>query len=104
AKAASQAALATLVERLSGRVWAGDSAPEKREIAAWRQCFFLLPALLTLVGWIIALHLADYQFRQMGSGWLANLMLSWQGVLLLSLISGDYWWIVIIPVGAHISF
>lgn len=65
---------------------------------------FLLPALLTLVGWIIALHLADYQFRQMGSGWLANLMLSWQGVLLLSLISGDYWWIVIIPVGAHISF
>lgn len=65
---------------------------------------FLLPALLTLVGWIIALHLADYQFRQMGSGWLANLMLSWQGVLLLSLISGDYWWIVIIPVGTHISF
>ncbi|NYY76453.1 hypothetical protein DMI62_01470 [Escherichia coli] len=47
---------------------------------------------------------ADYQFRQMGSGWLANLMLSSQGVLLLSLISGDYWWIVIIPVGAHISF
>lgn len=65
---------------------------------------FLLPALLTPVGWIIALHLADYQFRQMGSGWLANLMLSRQGVLLLSLISGDYWWIVIIPVGAHISF
>ena len=96
--------LGAIIIFFSGRVWAGDSAPEKREIAAWRQCFFLLPALLTLVGWIIALHLADYQFRQMGSGWLANLMLSWQGVLLLSLISGDYWWIVIIPVGAHISF
>ncbi|EKD4630686.1 PstS family phosphate ABC transporter substrate-binding protein [Escherichia coli] len=96
--------LGAIIIFFSGRVWAGDSAPEKREIAAWRQCFFLLLALLTLVGWIIALHLADYQFRQMGSGWLANLMLSWQGVLLLSLISGDYWWIVIIPVGAHISF
>ncbi len=97
-------ALGAMVMFFSGRVWAGDSAPEKREIAIWRQCLFLVPALLTLVGWIIALHLADYQFRQMGSGWLANLMLPWLGVLLVSLVGGEYWWVVIIPVGAHISF
>lgn len=96
--------LGAIIIFFSGRVWTGDSAPEKREVAIWRQSLFLLPALLILAGWIITLHLADYQFRQMGAGWLANLMLPWQGVLLLSLISGDYWWIVIIPVGAHISF
>ncbi|EFP72332.1 hypothetical protein SD1617_2214 [Shigella dysenteriae 1617] len=72
--------LGAIIIFFSGRVWAGDSAPENREIAVWRQCFFLLPALLTLVGWIITLHLADYQFRQMGAGWLANLMLPWLGV------------------------
>lgn len=65
---------------------------------------FLVPALLTLGVWIIALHLADYQFRQMGAGWLADLMLPWLGVLLASLVGGEYWWLVIIPVGAHISF
>ncbi len=27
----------------SGRVWAGDSAPEKREIAAWHNAFFSYP-------------------------------------------------------------
>ncbi|WP_149452191.1 PstS family phosphate ABC transporter substrate-binding protein [Escherichia albertii] len=96
--------LGAIIIFFSGRVWAGDSVPEKREVAIWRQSLFLLPALLILAGWIITLHLADYQFRQMGADWLANLMLPWQGVLLLSLISGDYWWIVIIPVGAHISF
>ncbi|WP_370612651.1 hypothetical protein [Escherichia coli] len=77
---------------------------QKKEIAVWRQCLFLVPALFTLVGWIITLHLADYQFRQMGDGWLANLMLPWLGVFLVSLVGGEYWWIVIIPVGAHISF
>lgn len=82
--------LGALLLFFSGRVWAGDSAPEKREIAAWRQCFFLLPALLTLIGWIIALHLADYQLRQMGAGWLADLMLPWLGVLLVSLVGGEY--------------
>ena len=96
--------LGAIIIFFSGRVWAGDSAPENREIAVWRQCFFLLPALLTLVGWIITLHLADYQFRQMGAGWLANLMLPWLGVFLVSLVGGEYWWMVIIPVGAHISF
>ncbi|EHB7662837.1 PstS family phosphate ABC transporter substrate-binding protein [Escherichia coli] len=96
--------LGAMVIFLSGRVWARDSSPEKRDIAVWRQSLFLLPAFLTLVGWIIALHLADYQFRQMGSGWLADLMLPWLGVLLVSLVGGEYWWIVIIPVGAHISF
>ena len=96
--------LGALLLFFSGRVWAGDSAPENREIAAWRQCLFLVPALLTLVGWIITLHLADYQFRQMVSGWLADLMLPWLGVLLVSLVGGEYWWIVIIPVGTHISF
>ena len=35
---------------------------------------------------------------------MANLMLPWLGVLLVSLVGGEYWWIVIIPVGAHISF
>ncbi|EIP2398041.1 PstS family phosphate ABC transporter substrate-binding protein [Escherichia coli] len=97
-------ALGALMLFFSGRVWAGDSAPEKREIAVWRQCLFLVPVLLILVGWIIALHLADYQFHQMGSGWLADLMLPWLGVLLVSVVGGEYWWIVIIPVGAHISF
>lgn len=97
-------ALGALMLFFSGRVWAGDSAPEKREIAVWRQCLFLVPGLLILVGWIIALHLADYQFHQMGSGWLADLMLPWLGVLLVSVVGGEYWWIVIIPVGAHISF
>ncbi|ELH6242152.1 PstS family phosphate ABC transporter substrate-binding protein, partial [Escherichia coli] len=97
-------ALGALMLFFSGRVWADDSAPEKREIAVWRQCLFLVPALLTLGVWIIALHLADYQFRQMGAGWLADLMLPWLGVLLASLVGGEYWWLVIIPVGAHISF
>ncbi len=83
-------ALGAIMLFFSGRVWAGDSAPEKREIAAWRQCFFLLPALLILVGWIITLHLADYQFRQMGADWLANLMLPWLGVLLVSLVGGEF--------------
>ncbi|ELV1420477.1 phosphate ABC transporter substrate-binding protein, partial [Escherichia coli] len=96
--------LGAIIIFFSGRVWAGDSAPEKKEIAVWRQCLFLVPALFTLVGWIITLHLADYQFRQMGDGWLANLMLPWLGVFLVSLVGGEYWWIVIIPVGAHISF
>ncbi|EAC1557878.1 PstS family phosphate ABC transporter substrate-binding protein [Escherichia coli] len=97
-------ALGALMLFFSGRVWADDSAPEKREIAVWRQCLFLVPALLTLGVWIIALHLADYQFHQMGAGWLADLMLPWLGVLLASLVGGEYWWLVIIPVGAHISF
>ena len=97
-------ALGAIVIFFSGRVWARDSAPENREIAVWRQCLFLLPALLTLVGGIITLHLAEYQFRQMGSGWLADLMLPWLGVLLVTLVGGEYWWMVIIPVGAHISF
>lgn len=97
-------ALGAMMLFFTGRVWAGDSAAEKRTIAVWRQILFLLPALLTLVGWIITLHLADYQFRPMASGWLPCLMLPWQGILLLSLISGEYWWIVIIPVGAYISF
>ncbi len=30
-------ALGALMLFFSGRVWAGDSAPEKREIAVWRQ-------------------------------------------------------------------
>ncbi len=94
-------ALGALMLFFSGRVWADDSAPEKREIAVWRQCLFLVPALLTLGVWIIALHLADYQFRQMGAGWLADLMLPWLGVLLASLVGGEYWWLVIIPVGGN---
>lgn len=32
--------LGALLLFFSGRVWAGDSAPENREIAAWRQCLF----------------------------------------------------------------
>ena len=40
----------------------------------------------------------------MGSGWLADFMLPWLGVLLVTLVGGEYWWMVIIPVGAHISF
>ncbi|MGS3205284.1 phosphate ABC transporter substrate-binding protein, partial [Escherichia coli] len=31
--------LGAIIIFFSGRVWAGDRAPEKREIAAWRQCF-----------------------------------------------------------------
>ena len=38
-------ALGALMLFFSGRVWADDSAPEKREIAVWRQCLFLVPAL-----------------------------------------------------------
>ncbi|MBW9309830.1 hypothetical protein FA039_24310 [Escherichia coli] len=38
--------LGALLLFFSGRVWAGDSAPENREIAARRQCL-LVPALLT---------------------------------------------------------
>lgn len=53
-------ALGALMLFFLGRVWADDSALEKREIAVWRQCFFLVLALLTLGVWIIALHLADY--------------------------------------------
>lgn len=45
-------ALGAIMLFFSGRVWAGDSAPEKREIAVWRQCLFLVPALLTLAGWL----------------------------------------------------
>ncbi len=33
-------ALGALMLFFSGRVWADDSAPEKREIAVWRQCLF----------------------------------------------------------------
>ncbi len=35
---------------------------------------------------------------------MANLMLPWLGVFTVSFVGGEYWWIVIIPVGAHISF
>lgn len=35
---------------------------------------------------------------------MADFMLPWLGVLLVSLVGGEYWWIVIIPVGTHISF
>ena len=35
--------LGAIIIFFSGRVWTGDSAPEKREIAAWRQCFFSYP-------------------------------------------------------------
>lgn len=67
-------ALGALMLFFSGRVWADDSAPEKREIAVWRQCLFST-RIINPRGLIIALHLADYQFRQMGAGWLADLML-----------------------------
>lgn len=40
----------------------------------------------------------------MGAGWLANLMLPLVGRFTVSFVGGEYWWIVIIPVGAHISF
>lgn len=40
----------------------------------------------------------------MGAGWLADFMLFWLGVLLALLVGGEYWWLVIILVGAHISF
>lgn len=94
-------ALGALMLFFSGRVWAGDSAPEKRNSRLATMSFST--RFINLVGWIIALHLADYQFHQMGSGWLADLMLR-LGVLLVSVVGGEYWWIVIIPVGAHISF
>ncbi len=42
--------LGAIIIFFSGRVWAGDSAPEKREVAIWRQSLFLLPALLILAG------------------------------------------------------
>lgn len=35
--------LGAIIIFFSGRVWAGDSAPENREIAVWRQCFFSYP-------------------------------------------------------------
>lgn len=42
--------LGAIIIFFSGRVWTGDSAPEKREVAIWRQSLFLLPALLILAG------------------------------------------------------
>ena len=43
--------LGAIIIFFSGRVWAGDSAPEKREIAAWRQCFFSLTRAIN-PGWL----------------------------------------------------
>lgn len=44
-------ALGALMLFFSGRVWAGDSAPEKREIAVWRQCLFFSTRFIN-PGWL----------------------------------------------------
>lgn len=66
-------ALGALMLFFSGRVWADDSAPEKRNSRLATMSFST--RIINPGVWIIALHLADYQFRQMGAGWLADLML-----------------------------
>lgn len=43
--------LGALLLFFSGRVWAGDSAPENREIAAWRQCLFFSSRFIN-PGWL----------------------------------------------------
>lgn len=95
--------LGALLLFFSGRVWAGDSAPENREIAAWRQCLF--SSRFINPGWLDN-HATSgrLSISPDGSRLVGKPYASWLGVFTVSFVGGEYWWIVIIPVGAHISF
>lgn len=86
----------------SGRLWAHENITEER--AEWRDCLLLLPALLALLTWIILLQWAGLSFRNIGAIWQTITLLPWLGVNVISILSGWYWGIVVIPVGTQLCF
>jgi phosphate transport system substrate-binding protein len=75
-----------------------------KENNAMRQALLLLPAIWVLSAWAIVFQLAELSFSSHGYNDFLAVTLPWSGINLLSLLSGQYGAMVIIPVGAQACF
>ena len=86
----------------SGRVWKDKG--ESGSLSGWRQSLLLFPAVLALLSWIILLQRAELSFQRLSYDWISIPLLPWFGSSVISVLSGGYWGIIVIPVGSQLFF
>lgn len=89
----------------SGWLWARIT-PAK-EYKALHQSLLLLPAALLLLAWVVTMQSAGLSFSSLcehGCGFFSAVSWPWGGVLFVAGINGQYWDMVIVPVGAQVCF
>jgi len=86
----------------SGRVWKDKG--ESASLSGWRQSLLLFPAVLALLSWIILLQRAELSFQRLSYDWITIPLLPWFGSSVISVLSGGYWGVIVIPVGSQLFF
>lgn len=85
-----------------GRLWAKYTKPAIN--TPLRHSLLLLPALPVLAAWVAIMQYSGYSFVNEAYAYLFFWSLPWWGIDLIALLSGQYWVMVLIPVGSQVGF
>lgn len=72
--------------------------------APWRHGLLLLPALIVLAAWVGIMQCTGYSFDSEAYISLFTFSLPWWGMNLIALLTGQYWAMVLLPVGYQVGF
>lgn len=94
--------LTCLMMVAGGRVWSRENSPESH--AEWRHGLLLLPAIVVLISWMLAMQRADLDFLHLNSNGLIAVLIPWFGIDIVMLLEQNYWGLVLFPVCSQVSF
>lgn len=85
-----------------GRYWAGKT--RTRMNRALRQCLLLLPAVIIIGAWIVALQLSGLSFSSDHYVWFLMSALMWYFNSIVAMLFGHFWLMATVPVIAYFLF